>query len=49
MMSVKFFIRLFFWGVILILNNNGKIEREIFLISDVFEKIIDVIGLDLYM
>lgn len=49
MMSVKFFIRLFCLGVILILNNNGKIEREIFLISDVFEKIIDVIGLDLYM
>lgn len=48
-MSAKFFIRLFCLGATLALNNNGKTEREIFLISDVSEKIIDAIGLDPYM
>lgn len=48
-MSAKFFIRLFCLGATLTLNNNGKTEREIFLISDVSEKIIDAIGLDPYM
>lgn len=48
-MSAKFFIRLFCLGATLSLNNNGKTEREIFLISDVSEKIIDAIGLDPYM
>lgn len=48
-MSGKFFIRLFCLGATLTLNNNWKTEREIFLISDVSEKIVDAIGLDPYM
>lgn len=48
-MSAKFFIRLFCLGATLTLNNRGKTEREIFLFSDVSEKMIDAIGLDPYM
>lgn len=48
-MSARFFIRLFCLGATLTLNNRGKTEREIFLFSDVSEKIIDAIGLDPYM
>lgn len=46
-MSAKFFIRLFCLGATLTLNNRGK--TEIFLFSDVSERIIDAIGLDPYM